>query len=234
MSLILCIETSTHICSAGISRQGKIQALKESSEKNIHAASITLFVKEVCSQAGVSMDELDAVAVGMGPGSYTGLRIGVSAAKGFCYGLGIPLIAVPSLQAMAYGAISAIRKTGRCLDDHLFCPMIDARRMEVYTALFNSEYQEVRGTEAIIIAEDSFGEELKNNTIYYFGDGADKCRYILRHERMIFLEGVYNSAANIALLADLKFRQGAFENLAYFEPFYLKDFIAAKPRVKGL
>ncbi len=228
------IETATQVCSVGVSRQGETIALKESDEKNIHAARVTLFAEEVCRQAGLKMDELTAVAVSMGPGSYTGLRIGVSAAKGFCYGLDIPLIAVPSLQAMAYGARLTVMENGYPEGDILFCPMIDARRMEVYTALYDHEGIMVRDTEAMIVGEGSFANEREDHTICFFGDGAEKCKNVLDHKRMIFLEGNFNSAVNVAVLAHRKFINAEFENLAYFEPYYLKDFIAGKPRVKGL
>ena len=229
MSLILNIETATQHCSVGVSRHGKMLAIRESSEKNIHASKVTVFTQEVCSEANISMKDLDAVAVSMGPGSYTGLRIGVSTAKGFCYALDIPLIAVPTLQSMALGAMSAT-------DDKnaLLCPMIDARRMEVYTALFDYKNKEVRKTEALIIDESSFDKELAGNSIYYFGDGADKCRVVLDPKGMHFLEGIHPSASGIAIIADKKFISGEFENLAYFEPYYLKDFVAGKPKVKGL
>jgi len=229
MSLILNIETATQHCSVGLSRHGKILAIRESSEKNIHASRVTVFTEEVCSQANISMKDLDAVAVSMGPGSYTGLRMGVSAAKGFCYALDIPLVAVPTLQSMALGAMPAIDEKKA-----LLCPMIDARRMEVYTALFDYNNKEVRKTEALIIDDSSFDKELAGNSIYFFGDGADKCRAVLDPKGLHFLEGIHPSASSMAVIADKKFISGEFENLAYFEPYYLKDFIAGKPKVKGL
>jgi tRNA threonylcarbamoyladenosine biosynthesis protein TsaB len=228
MSLILNIETATQHCSIGIARDGEIIAIRESDEKNIHAAKATLFSKEVCIEAGIKMDKLDAVAVSMGPGSYTGLRIGVSAAKGFCYALDIPLIAIPTLQSMALIA-------SRQIDGpDLFCPMIDARRMEVYTALFDINNTEIKKTEALIVDEGSFNEEIKSKNICFFGDGAEKCREVLEPKGMIFLEGIKPDANGMALLAHAKFLENNFEDLAYFEPFYLKDFIAGVSKVKGL
>ncbi len=228
MPLILNIETATQVCSIGLSEGNKLLAVRESHEKNIHAASVTVFTEEVLREAGRKMQDIEAVAVSMGPGSYTGLRIGVSAAKGMCYALAIPLIAVPTLQAMALRARSAME------GDALLCPMIDARRMEVYTAIFDQNVREVRPTEALIIDDQSFDRELEKNTICYFGDGAEKCRDILDPLGMIYLPDIYPSAREIALLAAEKFTESRFEDVAYFEPYYLKDFIAGKPKVKGL
>ncbi len=234
MSLILNIETATQFCSVGLARDGRILAIRESSEKNIHAAMVTVFSEEVILEAGVSMHDLAAVAVSMGPGSYTGLRIGVSAAKGFCYALDIPLIAVPTLQSMALlASITATDKIGT-EKNILFCPMIDARRMEVYTALFDIQNREIKKTEALIVEADSFDEELKKHYILYFGDGAEKCREVLDPAGMIFLEGILPSSSGIAVISQEKFKSGEFADLAYFEPYYLQDFIAGKTKVKGL
>ena len=229
MPLILNIETATQVCSVGLSEGERMLAIRESHEKNIHAASVTVFTEEVLKQAGRQMGDLDAVAVSMGPGSYTGLRIGVSAAKGIGYALEIPLIAVPTLQSMTLGARELASE-----DITLFCPMIDARRMEVYTALFDRNNQQVRPTEAMIIDADSFSGERKGNTICYFGDGAEKCREVLDPLGMIFLVDVFPTAGTLAKLSYKKFISAQFEDIAYFEPFYLKDFIAGKPKVKGL
>ena len=228
MSLILNIETATRHCSVGIARNGHVVSIRESDEKNIHAAKVTVFAEEVCHESGIEMAVLDAVAVSMGPGSYTGLRIGVSAAKGFCYALDIPLIAIPTLQTMALIA------TGLVADADLYCPMIDARRMEVYTALFDKYNKEIRSTSALIVDEASFDEELRSNTVCFFGDGAEKCREVLEPKGMRYLEGVMPDAKAMAGLSYRKFIENKFEDLAYFEPFYLKDFIAGKPKVKGL
>jgi len=232
MSLILNIETATQFCSVGVSENGRILAIRESSEKNIHAAKVTVFTEEVCRESNIRMEDLDAIAVSKGPGSYTGLRIGVSAAKGFCYALDIPLIAVPTLQSMALGALLSMKdKAG---PEYLWCPMIDARRMEVYTALFDNQNKEVRKTEALIIEENSYETELKDKRILYFGDGAEKCRALLDPAGMVYLEGLNPSATSLAIISYKKFQSGEFEDLAYFEPYYLKDFIAGKPKVKGL
>lgn len=229
MTFILNIETATQRCSIGLARDGETIAIRESDEKNIHAAKVTIFSEEVCREAGIDMNQLNAVAVSMGPGSYTGLRIGVSAAKGFCFALDIPLIAVSTLQSMALGAIETVGN-----EDVLYCPMIDARRMEVYTALFDRQNKLIKDIEAMIVDEQSFEAELRDHTIWYFGDGAEKCREILDPKGMICLENIKPSARNMAVIAHTKFLEGSVEDLAYFEPFYLKDFIAGKPKVKGL
>jgi len=229
MSFILNIETATQRCSVGLARDGEIIAIRESDEKNIHASKVTVFSEEVCNEAGIEMNKLDAIAVSMGPGSYTGLRIGVSAAKGFCYALDIPLIAISTLQSMALGVSASEDKEGV-----IYCPMIDARRMEVYTALFDKHNQQLKDIEALIVDEHAFDAELQDHQIKYFGDGAEKCREVLEPKGMIFLEDVKPSATSMAVIAAMKFNKGSFEDLAYFEPFYLKDFIAGVPKVKGL
>jgi tRNA threonylcarbamoyladenosine biosynthesis protein TsaB len=231
---LLNIETATRMCSVGLSEGGNIMAIRESREKNVHAALVSIFAEEVCREAGIKMKMLDAVSVSMGPGSYTGLRIGVSTAKGFCYALDIPLIAVPTLQSLALEALPAIQDKMDNTENILLCPMIDARRMEVYTALFDPALRQVKDTEAMIIETGSFDEELKKHTICYFGDGAEKCRQVLSHEQLIFSGHIHPSAKSLARLSEKKFRLGEFEDPAYFEPYYLKDFIAGKPRVKGL
>ncbi|MCK4569089.1 MAG: tRNA (adenosine(37)-N6)-threonylcarbamoyltransferase complex dimerization subunit type 1 TsaB [Bacteroidales bacterium] len=234
MSLILNIETATQVCSVGLSDGKHLLALRESYEKNIHAAKVTVFCEEVIRESGKSMTDINAIAVSKGPGSYTGLRIGISAAKGLCYALDIPLIAVPTLQSMALGALRSVEDAKEPPATPLYCPMIDARRMEVYTALFDQHNNEVRATEALIVDEESFRKEIKSSVIYYFGDGAEKCRDVLDHENMIYLDDIHPSATSLAVLANAKFLSGDFEDLAYFEPYYLKDFVAGKPKVKGL
>ncbi|MDT8393095.1 MAG: tRNA (adenosine(37)-N6)-threonylcarbamoyltransferase complex dimerization subunit type 1 TsaB [Bacteroidales bacterium] len=233
MPLILNIETATNVCSVALSDGAETLAIRESHEKNIHAAKVTTFTKEVCLEAGMLFNQLNAVAVSMGPGSYTGLRIGVSTAKGLCYALGIPLISVSTLQSMALAAAQLLENeiSGQ---DVLFCPMIDARRMEVYTALFNFKNIEKRKVEALIIDENTFHDEREVYRIYYFGDGADKCRDIFDNKDMIYLEGIAPSAKTMATISSARYTQNKFENVAYFEPYYLKDFIAGKPKVKGL
>lgn len=238
MAKILNIETSTRVCSVVLSIDGVVISIKESHEKNSHAENITLFSEIVVKSAGLLFNDLDAVAVSKGPGSYTGLRIGVSTAKGFCFALDKPLISIGTLKAMAAGMIvqrTALRKNEKNPKDFLYCPMIDARRMEVYAAFFDTELNELRKTEAVIVDENSFGELLSENKIIFAGDGAPKCKEVLSHQQNAFFKNDFNpSAAFMAKLSEQKFNQQNFEDVAYFEPFYLKDFVAGIPKVKGL
>ncbi|MFC2107723.1 tRNA (adenosine(37)-N6)-threonylcarbamoyltransferase complex dimerization subunit type 1 TsaB [Bacteroidota bacterium] len=229
MTLLLNIETATPICSVAISQDGELLAIRESKEKNSHSAKLNTFIEEMMEEAKVSYKDLDAVAVSMGPGSYTGLRIGVSAAKGFCYAMDIPLIGIPTLMSMANGAKNLIK------EDMLLCPMIDARRMEVYCALFDSDLKEIQKTDAIIIEENTFHKYLNDSKIAFFGDGAEKCKELLSsNSNAIFLNDYQISSEYMISLAMERFNKKEFDDTAYFEPFYLKDFIAGKPKVKGL
>lgn len=230
---ILLIETSTIVCSAGLLSNGEIIALRESNDKNSHAGQITVFIDEVMKMCGKTYSQLDAVSVSMGPGSYTGLRIGVSTAKGICYALDKPLIAVNTLQAMAAGFVS---KYGASLNGNdLLCPLIDARRMEVYQALFDRELHTVQETEAVVIDSDSFKDMLQQQRLWFFGDGAEKCKSVLcAHPNAVFVDDFVPSAAFLAPMTNTAWQKSQFENTAYFEPFYLKDFVAALPKVKGL
>ncbi len=237
MGKILNIETSTRICSVALSVDGKVTALQESAVENSHAKQITLFAEQVMYQAGMNFKDLDAVAVSKGPGSYTGLRIGVSTAKGFCYSLDKPLIAVGTLQALAYGMVQKLKSTGENPDDFLFVPMIDARRMEVYSAVYDSQLNEVRAVKAEVIDENSFADFFrKDKKLVFAGDGASKCREVLSavSGKAVFPEGPAASAAFMAPLSEKKWQRNQFEDVAYFEAFYLRDFIAGIPRVKGL
>jgi len=227
MATILQIETATQVCSAAISKDGKTIALKELMASNIHAGSLTLFIQEVMNIAGLKFTELDAVAVSKGPGSYTGLRIGVSTAKGLCYALDKPLIAIDTLQMMAEGYMNSHPDY-----NGLICPMIDARRMEVFTAVFDPLLNNVLPTAALIIDEDSFKIQLASNVVTFIGDGASKCRSIISVEHSRFSEANYNSSANMSRLANKAFLSGKFEDVAYFEPFYLKDFVLTTPKKK--
>ena len=232
MTLILFIETATPVCSVALAKDNQILGIKESTKKNSHSEVVTVFVEELMKEYDLSFSDLDAVAVSKGPGSYTGLRIGVSTAKGLCYALDIPLISVNTLQSLAYGAIIKFSQQSEL--PLLFCPMIDARRMEVYCALYDSNNKKIRETKAEIIDENSFQSFLKSNRIVFFGDGADKCRDIIQDPNAEFMNDVHPSAKNMMNLAFGKFKKQQFEDVAYFEPFYLKDFIAGIPKVKGL
>jgi tRNA threonylcarbamoyladenosine biosynthesis protein TsaB len=228
MSLILQIETATTVCSVALSDNGSVLAYKELEQRNVHAEIITLFIDEVLKTVDKQYQDLAAVAVSCGPGSYTGLRIGISVAKGLCFALDIPLIAVETLEAMADGMISQ-----NSFDDStLLCPMIDARRMEVFTAVFDTKGIRVKPTSAEIIDENSFAGPLKTNKILFFGDGAAKCGEVLGvNPNAQIISGFINSARYITKKATEKYLAKDFENVAYFEPYYLKDFIAGKKSV---
>jgi tRNA threonylcarbamoyladenosine biosynthesis protein TsaB len=227
------------MCSVALSYQGHLHAFREQNGKDYsHSSLLTSFIEDIIREAGISMTDLTAVSVSQGPGSYTGLRIGVSAAKGLCYGLDIPLISVNSLEALAYHFREGLLKRSDFILpaalEALFCPMIDARRMEVYYALYDSRLREKRKTRAEVITMESFGPLLEKHKIFFFGDGAEKCRPLLGSPNAMVFPEVWPSAKGLISLAQEKYERGKFENLAYFEPFYLKDFVAGAPRVKGL
>ncbi|MGA3013431.1 MAG: tRNA (adenosine(37)-N6)-threonylcarbamoyltransferase complex dimerization subunit type 1 TsaB [Bacteroidales bacterium] len=233
MSLILNIETATGVCSVALARDGKLLCIKESNIKNSHAEVLTKFIDEVIKTEGIFLNELDAIAVSEGPGSYTGLRIGVAAAKGLCFGLDKPLIGVSTLGVMAVGMVNSYSSYQKA--NILYCPMIDARRMEVYCAIFTEDGKEVREIRAEIIEENSFHEFFGKNKVIFAGDGAMKCRPLLeKNPNAFFLDYFKTSAKFMIEISEKKFSEKRFENLAYYEPYYLKDFIAGKPRVKGL
>ncbi len=220
--MILQIETATTVCSVALTKDGEVVAYKQLDERNIHAEIITLFIEELITNAAIQYSDLDAIAVSCGPGSYTGLRIGVSTAKGLCFALDKPLIGVETLEAMTYGIIAEEK-----YNDLLLCPMIDARRMEVYTALFDLSGNKIEPVTAKIIDENSFAEQLKNKKILFFGDGANKCQDVLgENPNAHFVASFVNSATHLTKKALEKFAKKQFEDVAYFEPYYLKDFIA--------
>ena len=232
--MILCLETSTAVCSVSLVNNGNVVALRESLDGQNHAEKITIFIDEVMKEAGVAYKDLDAVATSMGPGSYTGLRIGVSAAKGLCYAMEKPLIAIDTLAAMANGFLSQ-QSMVNGQQPMVLCPMIDARRMEVYTAFFNDKLERTSETEALVVDENSFMELKQNNHLYLFGDGADKLASLFENEANItVVEKFHCSAAYMAKLADEAFKNKQFVDVAYFEPFYLKNFVPGMPKVKGL
>lgn len=236
--MILCLETSTAVCSVALVENGLVIALRESLDGHNHAEKITVFIDEVMKEADVKYEDLDAIAVSKGPGSYTGLRIGVSTAKGLCYAMDKPLIAVDTLAAMAEGfVIQQITDADAKSESvsKLFSPMIDARRMEVYSAFFNDRLEKVSETKAIIIEENSFSDMKQNHHLYLFGDGADKLVALFNDEENItIVEKFHCSASYMARLAEDAFKNKDFVDTAYFEPFYLKDFVPGIPKVKGL
>ncbi len=234
MSLILCIETGTDICSVGLSRDGELISLRESDEGRDHARNVALFVDELLRENDIAAEELSAVAVGMGPGSYTGLRIGVSFAKGLCYGLQIPLVAVGSLDSMVQVAREDHEAGIIDVDnwnDAVLCPMVDARRMEVYTQMFDTQGLPLNEVKAEIVTEESFKEWRNERQLVIFGNGAAKCREVLNDATYI---NVTPSARGLAALAHQRFEAGQTEDIAYFEPFYLKDFIIIPSKKKLL
>lgn len=232
MSIILNIETATPVCSIALTDNDQILALRETSEKNSHSQVVTVFIDEMLKDCGLKPSDLDAVAVSKGPGSYTGLRIGVSTAKGICYALGKPLISVGTLKAMALGMAEKFNNPGNL--PVLFAPMIDARRMEVYTALYDQNLTSVKDVYAAIVDNDTFSDLIDNHIICFAGDGAEKCREVLNHPNFRLLDDFTASAAYMAGFSAEKFKTAQFEDTAYFEPYYLKDFVAGPPRVKGL
>ena len=232
MALILCIETGTDICSVGIVNNGELISLRESDSGRDHAKKVAVFVDELLSENNIDPEQIDAVAVGEGPGSYTGLRIGVSFAKGLCYGLGKPLIAVSSLAALTAVAIEDY-KAGildiENWDSALLCPMIDARRMEVYTQVFDSTGKAISDVTAEIIDEQSLAQYRTEGTnLIIFGSGAAKCEQVLGAT----LIEVTPSVRGMAAIAEQKYAAAEFVDVAYFEPYYLKDFVVTTSRKK--
>ena len=218
MSCLLCIETATKSCSVALASDGHLVAVKEEvSEQYSHSEQLTVFIGQLLQQEELKVSDLDAIAVSSGPGSYTGLRIGVSTAKGLCYAGDLPLISVSTLDAMA----QAMKDKN---PDAQLCPMLDARRMEVYCKFYSKS--QVSQVAAKIIDQYSFAEELAQGPLLFFGDGAAKCQDILTHTNAHFELGVYPSATNMIPLAHEKFQNQDFEDVAYYEPFYLKDFVS--------
>ena len=232
MSLILCIETGTDICSVALSEDGSLISLRESSEDRNHAQNLAIFIEEMFGESNTDMDDLDAVAVSMGPGSYTGLRIGVSLAKGICYALKKPLIAVGSLDSMLCCALQDIEEDvlPDVSSDAVFAPMIDARRMEVYTRLFGQDAKPLSAVEAVVVDNNTF-HDYKDREFVIFGNGAKKCMDILSDsmDRLKYYE-VSPSARGLVKSSYEKFLKNDFVDVAYFEPLYLKNFIATKSK----
>ena len=219
MPIILTIETSTKNCSVALFNGDTKLALKEKNSENYsHAEQLTVFIEDVVRCAKISLKDVDVIALGKGPGSYTGLRIGTSVAKGLCYALDIPLISVYSLQAMAFSM-------SKNEVSDVYCPMIDARRMEVFSALYDSRNNEIRGIQADVVDKETYSSFLNRNVLF-FGDGALKCKEIILHNNARFIDGVFPSALDLGSLAYKKFMNQDYEDVAYFEPFYLKDFVA--------
>jgi len=224
LSIILNIETTTKNCSVSIAEKGEILAIKELNNGNYsHAEVLHPFILDVLKEANLTSDKIDAVAVSKGPGSYTGLRIGVSAAKGLCFALDKPLISIDTLTSLSFSIT---------IEEGIIVPMLDARRLEVYASVFNEKHQKIREIKAEIIDENSFCEYLERNKVYFLGDGSQKCKEIITHKNAIFIDAKFPSAQEMAKLSYEKYKISDIENVAYFEPFYLKDFIVIPEKKK--
>jgi tRNA threonylcarbamoyladenosine biosynthesis protein TsaB len=224
VGILLSIETATTNCSVSLSKEGETFALLEDYNSNYsHAERLHVFIEKILSDNKVGRSDLDAIAVSKGPGSYTGLRIGVSAAKGLCFGLDIPLISIPTLESLAHQV---------SVDNGMIIPLLDARRMEVYAAVFDSEYNMIRSTAAEILTQDSYSEYLKTSPVYFIGNGVEKAKTVISDKNAHFIEGKLPSANEMSRLVYNKYKKNDIEDVAYFEPYYLKDFVALKPKSK--
>lgn len=221
MSCILHIETSTNVCSVALSQDGSCIHFEEDTKGPSHASVLAPFVESAVSFADSHAIPIDAVAFSEGPGSYTGLRIGSSTAKGLCYGRGLKLIVIPTLKIMA----TPVLLYRELPEDSLLCPMIDARRMEVYSAVYDRALQEVKPISADVISEDSYAAYLKEHPVYFFGNGAEKCKDVIKGDNAHFIDGIYPSAKNMIPLAEKAIALEDYADVAYFEPFYLKAFV---------
>lgn len=216
---ILEIETSTNVCSIALSEENSCLFSKVNKEGLNHAILLSKYVQEALQVLKAKNKKLSAVAVSSGPGSYTGLRIGVATAKGLCYGLNIPLISINTLEILTIPVLRIIKE-----ENALFCPMIDARRMEVYTAFYNAHLEIIRPISSDIINNDSYKKILEKNPVYFFGNGMNKCKEYLQHSNAHFIENILPLATSMIPLSLKAYQEKQFENTAYFEPFYLKEF----------
>lgn len=230
MSKILSIETSTVVCSVAIHNNGQLIDFIEISEPNAHSSKLTVLIEELLNKNSIMVADLSAIAISQGPGSYTGLRIGASVAKGFCYACNIPLIAIDTLEALTLHAQKNLIEEGINISNSLFYPMIDARRMEVYTAEYSDTLVCNKTTYALVVDEDTIHSFESQNTYYLFGDGSDKLQETLTGKQIHYLTNVYTTARTIGELAFKKFSKKDFSNVAYFEPFYLKEFQTTTPK----
>ena len=226
MPTIIHIETATEVCSCALSLDGKVLISRESRQEQSHATSLGVFVEEIMQFVRDNRLKIDAVAVSSGPGSYTGLRIGVSEAKGLSFGLQVPLIALATHKIMAWMLKDSAPS------DSLLCPMIDARRMEVYATFFDSHLNTIRATSADIVDSESYIDLLDKQKVLFFGNGAEKCQDVITHPNASFISGVKPQAPSMVWLAEKAFAEGDFVDSAYFEPFYLKEFVATVPKNK--
>lgn len=227
MATILCIETSTDVCSVAVAQDNHVIFRNEDFNGPSHAVQCGLFVDEALSFAESHAIPLDAVAVSEGPGSYTGLRIGVSMAKGVAYGRNVPLLAIPTLQLLC---VPVLLYHEEIPENSLLVPMIDARRMEVYSAIYDRSLKEIRQIQADIVDSNTYLEYLERGPVVFFGNGSNKCKDVISHPNAIFIDNIHPLACNAAPLAEQRIRRNEIASTAYFEPFYLKDFQATKPK----
>lgn len=227
MATILSIETSTNVCSVAIAEDNHVIFHNEDYDGPSHAVQCGLFVQEALSFAESHAIPLDAVSVSEGPGSYTGLRIGVSMAKGVAYGRNVPLVAIPTLQLLC---VPVLLYHEEIPENSLLVPMIDARRMEVYSAVYDRSLKEIRGIQADIVEAETYLEYLEKGPVVFFGNGSGKCKDVITHENAIFIDNIHPLANNMAPLAEQRLRRNEIASTAYFEPFYLKEFQATKPK----
>lgn len=227
--MILCLETATHVCSVALCNQSGVITFRDNEEGRSHASLLTVFIDNILKEQGINTSDLDAVAVSKGPGSFTGLRIGVSAAKGIAYASSIPLIGVDTTLSMFHGFLNSAKSEYDFTDKDLFIPAIDARRMEIYYSVFNKNGQTIKEVSAEIMNENSMNDLPGESRIFIFGDGAAKCRDVVKRKNIIYSEAFKVSATAMYMPAYESFNQLRFEDVAYFEPFYLKDFLTSKP-----
>lgn len=217
MAVILNIETTTTNCSVSLSKEGETLVLKEDYNTNFsHAESLHVFIDEIIKSAKIKLTQVDAIAVSKGPGSYTGLRIGVSAAKGLCFSLDKPLISVSTLESLGHQVK---------INEGYIVPMLDARRMEIYSAVFDASHHQIREIQAQILDESSFLEYLNKDKVYFIGNGVEKTSALIKHKNAVYIENKLPSSSEMGKLAFNKYSKSEFENVAYFEPYYLKDFV---------
>jgi len=228
--MVLCIETATNLCSVALCSSEGVISLRESNEIKSHASMLTVFIDQILKRNGIRAHELEAVAVGKGPGSYTGLRIGVSAAKGIAFAASVPLISIETTLTMFCGISSRLQDITSDMENTLLCPMIDARRMEVYDAIYDAHGNTLREISAEIITESSFEDIPESKMIIFFGDGSEKCREHIIRKNVYFAKDFRISASHMQRPVYQAINNRHFEDVAYFEPFYLKDFITSLPR----
>ena len=228
--MIICLETATNICSVALCDGAGVISMRQNSELKSHASMLTIFIDELLREYGIRAKDLDAIAVSKGPGSYTGLRIGVSVAKGIAYAASIPLIGVNTTLSMFWGLSGTQYHSSGNEVSNLYCPMLDARRMEIYYALYDSDGNTVKEISAEVIDENSFSNIPVSKRIIFFGDGAVKCKEIIKRNNTFFVDDFKISASYMFIPASKALKTHDYEDIAYFEPFYLKDFIASKPR----